>query len=115
MIRSSPYHPESQGKIERSHATWKLKIEYDCTHGDRNWVKNLQVYQDLYNSGFHSSLGISPYECYIGVKYGSNQNINQEDVNKKKAKAHERDVAATETTRQEEPFTEVCLFVCLWD
>ena len=27
--KSRPYHPQSQGKIERSHRTWKRKLEYD--------------------------------------------------------------------------------------
>ena len=26
---SRPRHPQSQGKIERSHATWKKKLRYD--------------------------------------------------------------------------------------
>ena len=26
---SSQYHPQSQGKIERSHGTWKTKLRYD--------------------------------------------------------------------------------------
>ena len=28
-ICSSPYHPESQGKDERSHRTWKEKMKHD--------------------------------------------------------------------------------------
>ena len=26
---SSAYHPQSQGKVERSHGTWKSKLRYD--------------------------------------------------------------------------------------
>ena len=26
---SRPYHPQSQGKCERSHGVWKRKIEFD--------------------------------------------------------------------------------------
>ena len=29
QIRSRSYHPQSQGKIERSHGTWKRKIQFD--------------------------------------------------------------------------------------
>ena len=25
----APYHPQSQGKVERSHGTWKKKLFYD--------------------------------------------------------------------------------------
>ena len=28
-IRGRPYHPQSQGKCERSHGTWKDKLRFD--------------------------------------------------------------------------------------
>ena len=34
-INSRPYHPQSQGKIERSHSTWKRKLEYNILNGNR--------------------------------------------------------------------------------
>ena len=34
-INSRPYHPQSQGKIERSHSTWKRKLEYDILKDNR--------------------------------------------------------------------------------
>ena len=30
---SRPYHPQSQGKIERSHGTWKTKLKFDILNG----------------------------------------------------------------------------------
>ena len=32
-IESRPYHPQSQGKIERSHGTWKTKLRFDILNG----------------------------------------------------------------------------------
>ena len=32
-IESWPYHPQSQGKIERSHGTWKTKLRFDILNG----------------------------------------------------------------------------------
>ena len=29
LKNSRPYHPQSQGKVERSHGTWKKKLEFD--------------------------------------------------------------------------------------
>ena len=29
LKNSQPYHPQSQGKVERSHGTWKKKLEFD--------------------------------------------------------------------------------------
>ena len=31
---SRPYHPQSQGKCERSHATWKNKLDFDQARGN---------------------------------------------------------------------------------
>ena len=31
-VKSSPYHPQSQGKVERSHRTLRKKIMYDLGH-----------------------------------------------------------------------------------
>ena len=28
-LESRAYHPQSQGKIERSHGTWKTKLRFD--------------------------------------------------------------------------------------
>ena len=36
-ITPRAYHPQAQGKIERSHGTWKNKLRYDilnCVEGD---------------------------------------------------------------------------------
>ena len=32
-IKSPPYHPQSPGKIERSHDTWKTKLRFDILNG----------------------------------------------------------------------------------
>ena len=33
---SRPYHPQSQGKVERSHGTWKEKVKFDLLREARN-------------------------------------------------------------------------------
>ena len=33
-IRGRPYHPQSQGKCERSHGTWKEKIRFDLLQNE---------------------------------------------------------------------------------
>ena len=68
IIKSAAYSPQTQGKDERSHRTWKEKIKYDAINGDGelNWAENLPNYQQLYESP-HSSLGMqSPFEVYYG-------------------------------------------------
>ena len=47
VISSSPYHPQSQGKIERSHRTLKQKIMFDLDSMKKkgvNWANNLKGY-----------------------------------------------------------------------
>lgn len=69
IINSAAYSPQTQGKDERSHRTWKEKIKFDivnCEH-DLNWVEYLPEYQKLYNESPHSSLGyLTPFEVYFG-------------------------------------------------
>ena len=71
--RSSPYHPQSQGKVERSHGSWKRKIEHDRMEHEKNgrqffWADKLNHYQGLYNSASHRALRgkLSPFEVFFG-------------------------------------------------
>ena len=34
---SRPYHPQSQGKVGRSHETWKRKLEFDTSQGNSTY------------------------------------------------------------------------------
>ena len=34
-VNSRPYHPQSEGKYERSYSTWKRKSQYDILKGNR--------------------------------------------------------------------------------
>uniref|UniRef100_A0A7M5XDJ8 Integrase catalytic domain-containing protein n=1 Tax=Clytia hemisphaerica TaxID=252671 RepID=A0A7M5XDJ8_9CNID len=67
-VESSAYHPQSQGKIERSHGTWKTKIRFDLEEkSDTQWSSSLETYSSQYNSGAHQSLGRhSPFEVFFG-------------------------------------------------
>ena len=72
MIYSRSHHPQSQGKDERSHQTWKKKIHQDLMNtqneGICDWVTGLPALQRTYNEGVHRSLGITPYECFFGIR-----------------------------------------------
>lgn len=78
MIRCRPYHPQAQGKVERSHRVLRKKIYYDMMkkrkHGV-NWVKELPEYANCLNNEKREELGWkSPFEIYYGRK--SNELIN---------------------------------------
>ena len=67
MIRSRPYNPKSQGKVERSHRVLRRKIYYDLVQQKKagiNWVKNLLSCLNLEK---RDKLGWkSPFEIYFG-------------------------------------------------
>ena len=67
-IKSRPYHPQSQGKVERMHKSLKRKIAYDLTHANPcgiNWAKQLPEYQRVLNNTPKECLGWStPCKIY---------------------------------------------------
>ena len=51
-IRSRPYYPQSQGKVERSHRRLRDKMMFDLLAMKRkgiNWAKNLPSYCRVLN------------------------------------------------------------------
>ena len=72
MIKSRPYHPQSQGKVEPSHRSLRKKIMYDFINlgkKDVNWASNLASYNRILNEESKEELGWkSPFEVYFGRK-----------------------------------------------
>lgn len=60
MVRCRPYHPQSQGKVERSHRVLRQKLHYDMAkkkkHGV-NWAKQLPEYAKCLNNEKREELG----------------------------------------------------------
>ena len=75
LIKSRPYHPQSQGKVERSHRRLRKKIMYDLVSLGKkgvNWAANLEDYNRILNEECKEELGWrSPFKIYYGRK--SNQ------------------------------------------
>lgn len=75
MIKSRPYNPKAQGKVERSHRVLRQKIHYDLitqTKTGVNWVKNLPKYMKCLNDDKREELGWkSAFEIYFGRKSNS--------------------------------------------
>lgn len=52
LIKSRPYHPQSQIKVERSHRRLRKKIMYDLVSLGKkevNWAANLEDYKWILN------------------------------------------------------------------
>ena len=103
LIYSSSNHPQSQGKIERSHATWKDKIRHDLIDsmegGVCDWKKNLPALQKIYNEGIHRAIGISPYECLFGRK--SQNMVSKSEVNDETTEELDADTTQYDRLQQE--------------
>ena len=69
LVNSSPYHPQSQGKIERSNSELKRKLNYlkVTRAGGSNWAKCLSEVAYAINSQPKEVLGYqTPFAVYFG-------------------------------------------------
>ena len=67
-VRGAPYHPQTQGKIERWHQTMKNRVllEHYFLPGDLE--RQISAFVDYYNNHrYHESLGnLTPADVYFG-------------------------------------------------
>ncbi len=67
-VRGAPYHPQTQGKIERWHQTMKNRVllEHYFLPGDLE--RQIETFVEYYNSErYHESLGnLTPADVYNG-------------------------------------------------
>ena len=68
QVRGAPYHPQTQGKIERWHQTMKNRVllEHYFLPGDLK--RQISDFVDYYNNRrYHESLGnVTPADVYFG-------------------------------------------------
>ena len=60
-IKSSPYHPETNGMIERWHGTLKSMLR-KAGKGKKEWDLLLPVLLFAYRDAVHESTGFAPFE-----------------------------------------------------
>lgn len=67
-VFSSPYHPQSNGALERSHLTLKDYLKHFINDKQNNWDEFITFAMFSYNSHVHKSTGLTPYETLFGYK-----------------------------------------------
>ncbi|XP_072046476.1 uncharacterized protein [Amphiura filiformis] len=66
QFKSSAYHPESQGALERFHQTLKNMIKTYCYEFERDWDEGVHLLLFAAREAVQTSLGFSPFELVFG-------------------------------------------------
>ena len=66
QYRSSAYHPESQGALERFHQTSKNMIRSYCFDTEKDWDEGIHLLLFAVRESVQESLGFSPFELVFG-------------------------------------------------
>lgn len=65
---SSPYHPQTQGALERSHSTLKEYLKSYINEEQTNWPRYVYTAMLAYNTSVHSTTHYTPHELMFGKK-----------------------------------------------
>jgi hypothetical protein len=77
LIRSSSYHPKTDGQTERVNqilGDMQRACAIDC---GKNWDKNLSLAEFAYNNSYQSSLKMAPFEALYGRRCRTPLNWSQ--------------------------------------
>jgi transposase InsO family protein len=64
VINSSPYHPQSQGRVERLNGTFEIQLSKMVAEaGGKRWIDHLPQLVQEYNCTKHATTNRTPYEA----------------------------------------------------
>jgi transposase InsO family protein len=66
LIRSSAYHPQTDGQIERVNQILEDMLRACVLQYDKNWDKCLLLAEFSYNNSYQTSLKMAPFEALYG-------------------------------------------------
>ena len=66
LIRSSSYHPQTDGQTERVNQIVEDMLRACVIHFDKSWDKCLALAEFSYNNSYQASLKMAPFEALYG-------------------------------------------------
>jgi hypothetical protein len=66
LIRSSAYHPQTDGQSERVNQILEDMLRSCVIHYDKSWDKCLPLAEFSYNNSYQASLKMAPFEALYG-------------------------------------------------
>ena len=78
--RTAPYHPESDGMVERFNRTCLMMLSMFVNDRRDNWHELLPFVMHAYRTSVHESTGYSPYRLMTGEECSLPQDLNTEEL-----------------------------------
>jgi transposase InsO family protein len=63
---SSPYHPQTDGKMERTNQILQDMLRACVLKYGKSWDKSLPYTEFLYNNSYQTSIKMAPFEALYG-------------------------------------------------
>ena len=98
-VRGAPYHPQTQGKIERYHRTMKNVVKLENYYFPDDLRAKLEDFVDYYNNKrYHESLkNVTPFDVYFGREkeiLHQRKNVKIETVKERRKVNQELEISA---------------------
>jgi hypothetical protein len=77
VIRSSAYHPQTDGQTERVNQILEDMLRAYVLHYGKNWDKCLSLAEFSYNNSYQYSLKMAPFEALYGRRCRTQLNWSQ--------------------------------------
>ena len=78
--RTAPYHPESDGMIERFNRTCLMMLSMFVNDRRDNWNELLPYVMHAYRTSVHESTGYSPFRLMMGEEYSLPQDVSTAEL-----------------------------------
>ena len=78
--RTAPYHPESDGMVERFNRTCLVMLSMFVNDRRDNWNELLPFVMHAYRTSVHESMGYSPFRLMMGEECSLPQDVSTDEL-----------------------------------